>query len=154
MSDVFSVYFHTGKDVQHTHTHTILLTFTVTLLLRISFGLRSPFSTLMSLLRGALSFSARLRARSVFHERDFLLCQNIKFHHIKPTYTGGNANLTARKSNLKCLRGKIHSCKTLDTVNLFLTLAKCIEYLSSISISRDLRKYKYFNTLCFSITQV
>ncbi len=112
VSNVFSVYFHTGEDAQpahpptHTHTHTHLLTFTVTLLLRISFGLRSPFSTLMSLLKGALSFSARLRARSVFHERDFLLCQNIKFHHIKPTYAGGNANLTARKSNLKCLRGK------------------------------------------------
>lgn len=138
----------------HKHTHTrahthslliLLLTFSVTLLLRISFGLRSPFSTFMSLLRGALSFSARLRARSVFHERDFLLCQNIKLSNPN---TLVEMQINSEEKQIKVLEGKIISgrkitsflevqkketanSKILSAVNLFL----------SSSIYRCLKKY-------------
>lgn len=140
----------------HKHTHTrahthslliLLLTFSVTLLLRISFGLRSPFSTFVSLLRGALSFSARLRARSVFHERDFLLCQNIKLSNPN---TLVEMQINSEEKQIKVLEGKIISgrkitsflevqkketanSKILSAVNLFLS--------SSSSIYRCLKKY-------------
>lgn len=50
---------------------------TVTLVLRISLGLRSPFSTFASPPLPLISFSVRFLERRVFHERDFLLCQEM-----------------------------------------------------------------------------
>ncbi len=168
VSNVFSVYFHTGEDAQpathtHTHTHTHLLTFTVTLLLRISFGLRRSILNFNVTFERCTVLLCTLASTKRVPREGFPVVSKHQVSSHQTHIRWRKCKSNSEEKQLKVLEGeKIISreiggstkrkSKTLDTVNLFFTLAKCIEYLSSIS--RDLRKYKYFDTLCFSITQV